>query len=274
MRMRIKKFSKPIITCVFLVLPLQVHAWGVQGHRVIGRAAASQLDATAALELRAILDVNEGTHLDDAIDEACNWPDRVRKKFGWKWSQPLHYVNLPRHSSRYERSRDCPEGLCVTEGIVKYANALSQPLQDERRWQAFAFLCHLVADLHQPLHAGYRDDRGGNNVDIEYQDKEWNLHQFWDSVLIEERMKDENAMITRLKQHRQATTIDWSVGEPTSWTEQSHRIAGESAYPAGRQIDQAFADQSWEITVQQLERASSRLARVLNAVIGAGSVAD
>ena len=57
-----------------------------------------------------------------------------------------------------------------------------------------------------------------------------------------------------------------------AWTDESHALAADSAYPAGRVIDAEFADRSWSVTVGQWERAAGRLARVLNAVLGENEV--
>ena len=206
------------------------------------------------------------------LDEACNWPDTVREQATWKWSAPLHYVNIPRSADSYDRQRDCPEGLCVTEGIIRYATELGRDqLPAIQRWRALAFLCHLTGDLHQPLHAGFRDDRGGNNIDIEYRGQEWNLHQFWDSVLIRERIRDENVMLERMTGDVAAGN-EWRLADVAHWTSESHRIAATRAYPGHHVIDKAFADKAWEITEKQLRLAAQRLAIILNATLGEGEV--
>jgi len=146
-------------------------------------------------------------------------------------------------------------------------------MDTEKQWQAFAFICHLVADLHQPLHAGFRDDRGGNTVEIEYRGQEWNLHQFWDGVVVRERLQDEDQMVSQLvMEGRSEARRDWSTTEIKAWTEESHALAASKAYPDEREIDQAFADRSWDLTVDRWKLAASRLARVLNAVLGENEV--
>ena len=200
--MRTKNF---FIGALLLMAAVDVQAWGEEGHRVIGRAAFALLDDTAR---QAVLDLlgNPGPGgAGDAIGHACNWPDHVRDEPGWRWSSPFHYVNLPRHDNAYDRERDCRDGRCVTEGVLKFAGQLTRDgLEQEKRWQAFAFTCHLVADLHQPLHAGFRDDRGGNTVDVEYRGEDWNLHQFWDGVLARERLQDEATLIGQLSRAARA----------------------------------------------------------------------
>ena len=125
-----------------------VRAWGFDGHAQIGNLALQEADAGAASRVWHLLGSNDT----EALAEACNWPDRVQKTPRWKWGEPQHFVNIPRTASRYERDRDCPDDLCVTEAIKKYAGQLADSRRDGRsRWRAFAWLCHLTGDLHQSL---------------------------------------------------------------------------------------------------------------------------
>ena len=209
-----------------------------------------------------------------AMDKACNWPDKIRDNEGWKWSSPLHYVNIPRSTPHYSAQRDCPEGLCVTAAITRYANELAQPeLGPERRWQALAFLCHFIGDVHQPLHAGFRDDRGANYVEVEYRGTEWNLHQFWDSVVASEKLNDEAELTSRIATKGKLNLKDsWNPDEAILWTEESHALATDAAYPEGKVISTEFADQAWQLTREQWFKASVRLALVLNAVLGEAEI--
>ncbi|MBW8844033.1 MAG: hypothetical protein JF607_03540 [Burkholderiales bacterium] len=52
------------------------------------------------------------------------------------------------------------------------------------RLKALKWVVHLVADAHQPPHAGSSDDRGGNRFQVRAFGRGTNLHAVWDSVLI------------------------------------------------------------------------------------------
>lgn len=246
-------------------------AWGPVGHTEVGRAAVSALDSAPRARLATILHTPSGDAMDAAVEEACFWPDTVRESPDWSWSSPLHYVNIPRSSDRYDRQRDCRDGLCVTEGILKYASELGRTdLDRQRRWEAFAFLCHLVGDLHQPLHAGFRDDRGGNLVEIEYRGKKNNLHRFWDSLLVSEQlaMSPRVSVAPGTRPHAASKTA-WSPADVVRWTEESHSLARSRAYPPDPLIDDAFAEESWRLIQDQWRRAAARLALILNDVLAA-----
>ena len=139
-----------LLLILISLIPAIAWGWGPEGHTQVGMLALQSLDPTARQRVRDLLTTDDIS----AINKACNWPDHVRETSEWAWSAPQHYVNIPRSSSHYERQRDCPDGLCVTEAIKKYAGQLSDPRQDKRKqWEAFAWLCHLLGDLHQPLHS-------------------------------------------------------------------------------------------------------------------------
>jgi hypothetical protein len=162
----------------------------------------------------------------------------------------------------------------VTEAIKKYAGQLGDPrLSKRKQWEAFAWLCHLVGDLHQPLHAGYRDDRGGNYVEVSYLGEAINLHQFWDRAVIREYLgPDGNWQKPPLSGNSLLTGKPWNPVETNAWTDQSHLLAGEAAYPPGAIIHPDFAAKSWLLIREQWTRAGQRLARILNAVVGEGEV--
>lgn len=267
-QMKLLTFSIFLIGMTLLGSTPDVSAWGPAGHRIVGVEALSMLDDKAR---SAVIDILGG---DSAaiIDDACSWPDEVRKTSLWEWSAPLHYVNIPRSSAHFDRQRDCPDGLCITDAIARYANELGNPeLDTERRWQAFAWVCHLAGDLHQPLHAGYRDDLGGNSVEIEYRGERGNLHQFWDRRVINTHLGANDSWSKPCSRQGRAPA-QLKTAEFITWTDESHALAGSSAYPPGPVIDEEFADQSWLIIRKQWQKASWRLARILNATLGEGEV--
>jgi len=268
--MRLNVFLTILPVVALLSAPSCVSAWGPEGHRIVGVNAVAMLDDSARASVIDIL----GGDSPQLIGDACFWPDTVRKTADWEWSAPLHYVNIPRSEAHFDRERDCRDGRCVTDAIIKYADKLTRPgLGDERRWQALAFLCHFVGDLHQPLHTGYLDDLGGNTVEIEYRGESTNLHQFWDRVVIRSRLGEGDQWVRPFSGDSWTSAGgEWSPGSVACWTDESRAIMARSAYPPANVIDEPFADQTWLIIRQQWQQASVRLARILNAAVGDGEV--
>ena len=54
---------------------------------------------------------------------------------------------------------------------------------------ALRFVVHLVGDIHQPLHAGHRKDRGGNEIHVKFQGRKVRLHKLWDTSLIKSELE-------------------------------------------------------------------------------------
>jgi hypothetical protein len=64
------------------------------------------------------------------LEQAATWPDRIRKVM--PQMTQLHYVDVARGSSFYDRDLDCPERNCIVEGINWYLKVLSSKIL---RWQ-------------------------------------------------------------------------------------------------------------------------------------------
>lgn len=245
-----------------------ISAWGEDGHAAVGILSLERLQADAGIELQRIL----GSLDEQTLVEVCNWPDTVKKTEEWAWSYPLHFVNIPKGASSYSKSRDCPDQLCATEAIKRYAAELGdRKASMEKRRQAFAWICHLTGDLHQPLHAGYSGaayDKGGNNFAITFAGEQTNLHYFWDSALIESRTSGLQQLIGVLGRFPVIQAgDDWSAGMADRWTDESHQLVQQEIYPQDPVITQSYADKSWEIMQQRVTTAASHLALIVNTVL-------
>ena len=251
-----------LASCALVCYSASCLAWGEDGHSAIGILAIEQLNRGTRNELESIF----GPLDELAMVEACNWPDVVRKTDEWEWSAPLHYVNIPHGDFHYLKSRDCPDGQCVTEAVKEYADQLgNSQLDKETRWQAFAWLCHLTGDLHQPLHSGFADDRGGNDFEIIFEGEQINLHAFWDSALIWKNAGNRQNLVRILSPEPTVETAsDWSAPMVNDWTDQSHQLTIQVVYPTSSSVDDIYQQQSWILAQKQLSLAATRLALIIN----------
>jgi len=240
-------------------------AWGPDGHSTVGILALAQLQAGAHQELAGFVKpLNAG-----AMVKACNWPDVIRETDAGAGTDTQHYINIPRGDFGYLKSRDCPTGQCATEAIKHYATRLAErDATAEQRWQAFAWLCHLTGDIHQPLHAGFADDRGGNNFDITYKGKATNLHSLWDFELINQHAGSWPVLLEILSTTPASMpATPWSEAMVDDWTNVSHQLARQSIYPVNNIIDDIYEQKSWELVQQRLRLAATRLAWIINSVL-------
>jgi hypothetical protein len=259
------RFTSIVALLSCLILPTQIFAWGADGHRVVGAISLDHLEKGALQTLHEIM----GTDSSEALVQWCNWPDAYRATEEGRWSEPKHYINMVPGESLYVGERDCPTGMCVTEAIGEYAAELQKPdLDIKSRRQAFGWVCHLVGDLHQPLHAGFGHDRGGNDFPVHYKDEDTNIHSFWDSRLILDRSDSWQSLYDLLSDRSGANPgTEWKAAEAVSWTNESHAFAETWSYPENPKITPEFADQSWELAQKQLKKGGYRLAWILNTVL-------
>ena len=250
------------VLALILTVPLSASAWGTKGHRVVASIAEDLLTPEARRELTTLLD--PGTTLADL----STWADEVRA--GRPNTGPWHYVNIPRGASGYNAQRDCRRG-CVVSAIAQALRLLQDPTQGKAiRQEALKWVVHLVADLHQPLHA-IADDRGGNDVLVRFHGRQTNLHRLWDGDLIDRAYPDAAALQARVLAGLQGSTWRaWQTGRPQDWAEETHRVAEEAVYlfPPSREIDERYVEKALPVIHEQLAKAAVRLAWVLNRVLG------
>jgi hypothetical protein len=157
----------------------------------------------------------------------------------------------------------CIEGMCVVGAIQRQVAVLASKAPDEARLKALKYVVHFVADVHQPLHAGFADDRGGNSFQLQAYGRGTNLHALWDSGLIGQWPGGMPAL--RAAVVAALPRPDGIKPAPDAWAEESCRVvAAEGYYPSGRQLDAEYG-QRWSATLTlRLALAAQRLAVVLN----------
>ena len=165
----------------------------------------------------------------------------------------------------YQRERDCPGGQCVVEAIEKQTEVLASKASDDKRLLALKYLVHFVGDVHQPLHAGYGEDRGGNTYQIQAFGHGSNLHAFWDSGLIKTLQEDTDTLSQRLL----VKTLKNSTAplNAAQAAQASCRIVASDDFYPGRFVGQDYVQAFAPVMENQLVTAGARLAELLNRVL-------
>ena len=265
---------------LFLAVSGQALAWSKQGHQLVGELAERQLDPVALAEVRRLL----AGEPDPTLAGVSTWADEIRaesrttgNKLG-ELSSRWHYVNFPGEGCDYQPARDCPGGNCVIGAINAQAAILAdRSRSDEDRRNALKFVVHFVGDAHQPMHAGFAHDRGGNNFQVNYRGKGapegqgTNLHGVWDYWLLQSAGLDNPAYVQRLMQSPMAVDpARDATNPPLAWTLESCRlIAAEQAYPPRRKrvLTDEYLDRHRPTAERRVREAGDRLARLLNAAL-------
>lgn len=239
-------------------------AWGPTGHHEIARLAGLHLNARAQREVALLLENGE------TLISISTWADEVRGKRAE--SGPWHYINIPLDAEeRGDWTKYCPAEGCVVKKINELIASLKSTDGDKTaRAEALKFLVHFMGDMHQPLHAGEKSDRGGNEVPVVYFGRAMNLHWIWDSAIVERLFDREPEW--RMKFANRADPeerMKLSAGTTVDWAWESAAVSRDFAYgplPAERP---AVVRGEYQAKVEgaallQMRRAGLRLAKVLN----------
>ena len=119
-----------------------------------------------------------------------------------------------------------------------------------KRAEAIRYLVHFVGDMHQPLHAISNADNGGNCVPVKYfrhqpllnslrperEDYSPNLHQIWDTEMVERDMEISSPQryADELDEKFHARSAAWEAAgiHVDNWAWESHERAETAVYDA------------------------------------------
>ncbi len=170
--------------------------------------------------------------------QACTWADRRTGKP--QSHRHEHYLNLSRSATELTPNQCGSVEQCALTAIERDASILANrqaSLAD--RLEALKFLSHWLADIHQPLHVAFADDRGGNAIKVKHSTacRAKNLHAFWDRCLIRHRLKQRGlrygdsaayaeALNQSIKAHQKQL---WREGLSDDWANESLLISRQPA---------------------------------------------
>ncbi|MEX2499402.1 MAG: S1/P1 nuclease [Wenzhouxiangellaceae bacterium] len=242
-----------------LLLCSQAYGWGANGHRVAAQIADGYLSPEARLAVEDLLGA-------ETLAEASTWPDFMRAdpdEFWQRTANPWHYVTVPPGKTYAEVG--APEQGDAVTALKRFSDTLrdSEASVDDKVL-ALRFIVHIVADLHQPLHVGNGEDRGGNDFRITFFGEPSNLHRLWDSQLIEEKDLSYTEMTAWLK--AKVSPVDfraWNTPDPMVWISESAEIR-ERIYPEDRDLRWDYSYEWTDTLYVRLQQAGVRTAAYLN----------
>ena len=219
------------------------------------------------------------------IEEASVWPDCVKplkdadgkSRFGYAYNWHFQNVNI---CQPFTLEPACKDGNCVSAQVDRQQAILADRRASPKdRAMALAFLVHFVGDLHQPLHAGDKADRGGNDAKTTYgiyRPERLNLHSVWDGLLAERAISSPPPLVRRYpaaERRRLAagTVTDWSR---ESWEDSKKAYAAAmggdpcAPTPPRMQMDDATIASLVPIARDEVTKGGLRLARLLDAALG------
>lgn len=267
----------PVLLVLLAASPAAL-AWSALGHRLVGDLAQRHIRPATG---RAILGLLAGEP-EPTLAGVAQWADDLRDTdlARFRATSRWHYVTLE-DDCRYDPPRDCPDGKCVIGAIQAQRAILSDPsAAPHSRREALKFLVHLVADAHQPLHAGGRHDKGGNRFQVALRTDHapppflrpryidgvlgTNLHAIWDYDVLASAGLAEPRYAERL------ATKPWppvvaANPDPAVWAGESCRlVAARALYPSGHAMDSRYLVEQRPLAELRIRQAAYRLAALLD----------
>ena len=269
-----------LISIALLFAPLApAQAYWEYGHETVAHIAQANMSSKARAHMQRLLRAAPmlGTPkcpmrniADASVWADCIKGDRVR----WGYTNSWHYQNVD-ICKPFDLKSACADGNCVSAQIDRnFALLSNKALPAHVRLEALAFLIHFVGDIHQPLHAGDRADRGGNDLKTTYGVMPgYNLHSVWDGLLADRALSGAPAIVRLFSPAEKAAIAQGNV---RSWSEENWAVSKNLAYPRAMDSDACGAKPTTAVVIdeadvaasrgalrQQVERGGIRLARLL-----------
>jgi len=261
-------------------------AYWEYGHETVGEIAMANVRPATRRAVKRLLANSAALGTPECpastIESASTWADCIKKlkdadgkpRFGYAFGWHFQDVNICQPFSLIE---PCKDGTCVSAQITRdVATLRNRHASRKDKVQALVFLIHFVGDLHQPLHAGEKNDKGGNDIAAtygRYSPPHFNLHSIWDGPLAERAITTGPALVRR---YSPATRARVAAGSVTDWSRESWQVAHDVVYatalkgdpcapnPASVTLDDTTIASLVPAARRQVERGGLRLAKLLD----------
>jgi hypothetical protein len=258
-----RKYS--ILSGGLVLAALSLVSWGFKGHRAVATIAQHHLTSNIAYTVSAYLKGEQ-------MEGVSTWADETRDPK----TAPWHYINLPLGLSRdafvkavQESDNNVYTAILKTEATLKDLSA-----SVDAKNEALKYLIHLVGDAHQPMHVSRKEDKGGNTIQLRFDNKGTNLHSLWDSKLIDHEGLSQEEIVKTYDTASPAEIKKWEADSPIEWLWESYQITTElyaNAKP-GQNIDEVYYQKYIPVIRKRIDQACIRLAGELNRVLAGQKV--
>jgi len=249
---------KQVLSVTLIAISAALVSWGYKGHRAVATIAQKHLTSNTAYAVSAYL---KG----ESMSEVSTWADDHRNPTTGKW----HFLNLPLGLNHQQfvdfvnqQSNDNVYGAILKEEAILKDKA-STPDQLNN---ALKYLIHLVGDAHQPMHISRAEDKGGNTIQVRFDNAGTNLHSLWDSKLIDHEGLSEEQIAKQYDWANETQIKKWQDSSPMEWLWESYQISSElyADVKPGQQIDEAYYKKYIQTIHLRIDQAGIRLAGELN----------
>jgi hypothetical protein len=246
--------------CFFLITNYAFTSpeWGPTGHRATGKIAENHLTKKA---LRNIDKLLKG----QSLAFVSTYGDEIKSDKRYNDFYTWHYVNMPLDSN-YESSEKNPKGDLVT-GINKCISVLKDDnSSDEDKVFYLKLLVHFIGDLHQPMHIGRAEDKGGNTIQVQWFGRGTNLHRVWDENMIEEWKMSYLELADNAEDLSKEQIKSIQNGSIVDWVHDTHELSKTTyaSVEVGENLRYRYSYDHFGTVRKQLQKGGIRLAKLLN----------
>ena len=251
-----------VIGCFILVSSIEVNAtnpeWGATGHRTIGEIAKSYLSKKAQRNIAEILN-------GQSLAIVSTFGDDIKSDSRYDDFNTWHYVNMP-FGVKYKDSEKNEKGDLVT-GIKKCQEVISDKnssIEDKAFY--LKLLVHFIGDLHQPMHVGKTEDKGGNDIQVRWFNDGTNLHRVWDSDMINQFNMTYTELANNADKISRNQVEFLQKGTVEDWANETQQRAIEvyGTVEPGEKLGYNYMYENFELVRSQLQIGGIRLAKILN----------
>ncbi|MBE7689659.1 S1/P1 nuclease [Tenacibaculum piscium] len=235
--------------------------WGPTGHRATGEIAQNNLTKKAKRQIDKLL---QG----ESLAFVATFGDEIksdRKKYGkfYAW----HYVNMPLDGN-YNEVKKNPKGDLITgiKECIEILQSKESSIEDKRFY--LKMLVHLVGDLHQPMHIGQKEDKGGNAIQVQWHGKGSNLHRVWDEDLINKWDMSYMELANNAKDLSKNQIKNLQKGNVIDWMKDTHTLTKKiyASAEKGDKLSYRYSYDYFPVVREQLQKGGLRLAKLLNEI--------
>src|SRR5690606_16000238 len=116
-------------------------------------------------------------------------------------------------------------------------------------------LVHFIGDLHQPMHVGRLEDKGGNDIQLQWFNRGTNLHKVWDDNMIDDYGMSYTELSESLPKWSKAQIKAVEQGNIYDWVEESQDIANKiyESVESGEKLYYRYGYEWWSTVESQLQ---------------------
>jgi len=236
--------------------------WGQNGHRATGQIAEMHLSKKAKKNIEKLLN-------GESLAFVSTYADEIKSDSRYREYGPWHYVNFP-FGGTYETSEKSEKGDLVQ--AIKNCKAVLKDKNASKEDKVFylKLLVHFIGDLHQPLHVGISEDKGGNDFQVQWFGNGTNLHSVWDTKMIEDFNMSYRELAYNTKKLSKNEVLQIKGGSLLDWVSESRALC-EDIYAntkVGEKLSYQYSYRYMDTLRGQLQKGGIRLAKILNEIYG------